>query len=1083
MPESDDLRAAIAALEAQRDIMGEAALELAVSSLRRQLLDLERPPEPVKGAERKQVTVMFADLSGFTALSEKTDAEEVRNLVNACFERLGEVVTRYGGYIDKFIGDELMVLWGAPVAMEDHASRALYAALDILTTLASFNEERPELREQPLSLHIGMNSGLVVTGAIGTEMRREYTVMGDPVNVAARLVGRAQGGEVLVGVSTRRLAGEHFEFDDMGVMELKGRSMSQQVFRVLRARSDDKGVGHRRLLTPMIAREAELATIQDAYHAVTAKGQPRSVAFVGPAGIGKSRLLAEFESWLESTQDKAQLLSGAALPHMTGTPYFIVGDLLRGWLSVKETDSGVEIRRRLEVALTEAGVETTEVLHALAAIVAVEYEEGSFEALSPEERRDRIFSAFVTFVTALAARSPIVLAFEDLHWADDLSLDLLEHVFADLGDAPVLFFTLTRPILDATTRARQLESRLPPEIHTTIILPELGEGASNELVAAIAPGLSTDIVQTIVQKGQGNPFFIEEIIATLIDQGVLTRHNGGVFATRSISDVTVPDTVWGVLAERIDRLPAAEKLVIQSAAIVGRIFWEGLVAELAGLRPRDALVTLNDRDFVHQVGPAAFAEDWEWLFRHVLVQEVAYSSLLLETRKAGHLRAAAWLERWCGDRRNEFSTLLAHHYQHGEEWAKSAECAELAGDRAASLFAHREARASFFQAIDSLSRLNDADARLRQVDVTLKLARVAYFSATEDVWRVLEAARQIADETGDEERSLRVITAMAAWLYMAGRAREAVEMAMQSLAGANRAQLEELLVIPNLILSRLMFAMGEYEQCIQMIEKSDALAKKYGVEIGDRMNLSYVGMAHEQLGESEKGRALCREALRMVEQKRDLRSIALAHLYIGIPDCLFGRLQGAGEHLQQAMALGEQTGDLSVVYVSLGFLGHWHAQNGRLEKAAECLDRCLSMAAELDTVLLIPLMQAYRAEVEVRAGRPNEAIAWAERAVALGKETRQKSNEAEAHRILGWARYCTRPEERESAEQEFLAALELNRKTSSKPYIMRTLYELADYWRLVGDESRASEVEAEASAMARELRQDRIPLPLPNRGG
>ena len=1079
MPKVDDLRAAIAALEAQRDVMGDAAFELAVAGLHRQLDELESPTQSARGAERKQVTVMFADLSGFTGLAERTDAEEVRNLVNACFERLGEVVTRYGGYIDKFIGDELMVLWGAPVAMEDHASRALYASLDILGALEAFNAERPELKEQPLGLHLGLNSGLVVAGAIGTETRREYTAMGDAVNVAARLVARAQSGEILVGADTRRLAGDYFEFEDRGAVELKGRTTSQQVFRLLRARSVALEVGRQRLNTPMVARESEFAKLLEAFRQVTAGRQSRSVAVVGPAGIGKSRLLREFQNWLEETGNEAILLPGAALHHMADTPYYAIGDVVRNWLGVKETDSAAEVRTRLEAALADAAIRAAEVPDALAAIMAVEYSEDSLTALSPEERRDRIFSAFAIFVRELARSSPVVLALEDVHWADDLSLDLLEHIFGELSDTPVLFLSLSRPITDTARRAAQIEARLPVEAHTRIVLRELSPDASHELGAVIAPGLDHEVIQTIVRKGQGNPFFIEEIVATLVDRGVLVRQNGGVAVTRSVADVTVPDTVWGVLAERIDRLPSGEKLVIQNAAIVGRVFWEGLVADLAAVRPRDALVTLNERDFVHQIGPAAFADDWEWTFRHVLVQEVAYSGLLRETRKAGHLRAAAWLERWCGDRRNEYSTLLAHHYQHGEMWNKSAECAELAGDRAASLFAHREARASFFQAIDSLSRLDDPEPRRRQVDVTLKLAKVAYFSPTEEVWRAFEAAKEIADAAGDEERSLRVSTAMAAWLYMAGRARQAVELAMQCMAGATRAQLEELLIVPNLILGRLMFATGEYEQCIQMIEKSDTLAEKYGVQISDRMNLSYVGMAYEQLGQPEKGQALCLEALRLAEQSRDLRSIALAHLYLGVPACLFGRWEMADYHLRQAMALGEQTGDQSIVYVALGFIGHWYAQTNQLEQAIESLDRSLKLAAELDTLLLVPLMRAYRADAEIRAGRADDAVLLAEAAVELARETRQKPSEADAHRILGWARYCSQPKMRDAAEQEFRSALELHRQTRSKPYIIRTLYELADYLRLVEDESEAIVAEAEASEMADELPTDRLPLPLP----
>lgn len=1082
MSELDELRAAIEALEAQRTVLGDAAVAAAVVGLRQRLAALEQAAQPAPEGERKQTTVMFADLSGFTALAETADAEDIRNLVNACFERVGEVVKRYGGYIDKFIGDELMVLFGAPVAMEDHAPRALYAALEVRESFAAFNEEHPQLREYPLSLHFGINSGLVVAGAIGTEAKRDYTVMGDSVNVAARLVAQAQPGEILVGASTHRLVGERFELEDMGLTQFKGRAQPQQVYRLRHALAGAQAAGGVGSLSRMIGREAELRTIQEEFRNVVALRQPRSVAVVGPAGIGKSRLQREFRAWLEKAHPDVVILHGAALPHVTATPYFMIGEFLRNWLSVKEMDSAVDIRRRLETALAELGIGDQDVPHALAAIMALEYEDDRLQSLTPEERKDRIFSAFTTLIGLIASRGPVLLQFEDLHWIDDLSMDLLEHLFGELAGSPVLVLTLTRPILDASAKPRRVEARTPKETHTRILLSELDETASSELVTSLAAGLdqTPEIVQAIVRKGQGNPFFVEEIIATLIDQGALVRDAHGVRATGDLSELSVPDTVWGVLAERIDRLPPDEKRVIHGAAISGQLFWEGLVRELARLDPSAPLAALNQREFVDRLGPAAFADDWEWSFRHILVQEVAYSGLLRETRRAGHLAAADWLERRAGDRRNEYSTVLAHHYQLGENWTKTVEFAELAGDRAAGLSAHQEARFSFLQALGALGQLDvDQETRRHQIDVTLKLARVSYYTSTDEVWQALEAAKAFAEEIEDEERRLRVITAMASWLYMAGRTRPAVEMALQSVAEATDAGLEELLVVPYTILSRLMYAMGEYQQCAEMIEKSNGLAETYGVEWRDSSNLGFLGMTYQLLGQLEKGQALCLDGLRVAEQKRDLRLIGSAHLYLGVPACLIGLLEEAEVHLQQAMTIGEETGDLSMVYMARGFLGYWHTQRDELEPAADCLDGAIALAAELDSFLFVSLLEAYRAEVEIKAGHPAEAVTRAERAVELAKETRQQGCEAEAHRVLGWARHYTQPEAREPAEQELRTALELHRKTGGRVFITRTLYELAAYLRLVGDEAGAAQAEAEASATARERGLDWLPTPPP----
>ncbi len=322
--------------------------------------------------------------------------------------------------------------------------------------------------------------------------------------------------------------------------------------------------------------------MRDLFGDVVAGRRPRSVSVIGPAGIGKSRLLAEFRLLIEADHPGTVMLHGAALPHMTATPYFVSAEIIRNLLGVHAAESGVEIRGRLAASLASAGIEDAETGWALATLMAVEPDESDMRGITPQEGKARIFAAAERVLRGLADRNPILLSFEDLHWSDDLSIELLDHLFATLTDVPILFLTLTRPIADVASKARQVEARLPHEAHRRVVLAELDERTSAEFVAGLAPGLerSPHAVRTIVRKGQGNPFFIESIVGTLTDQGVLVRGDHGVTVAKDIGDVSVPDTVWGVLAERIDRLPPDEKRVVQTSAIVGRLFWEGLVREL-----------------------------------------------------------------------------------------------------------------------------------------------------------------------------------------------------------------------------------------------------------------------------------------------------------------------------------------------------------------------------------------------------------------------------------------------------------------------------------------------------------------------
>lgn len=759
MSARNDILAAIQAIEGQRELLGDAGVEAAIASLREQLATLGASLAPAAEAERKQITVMFADLSGFTKLSETADAEDVRNLVNACFESLGAVATRFGGYIDKFIGDELMVLFGAPQAMEDHASRALLAALEMRHALVTFNHEQ-RLEDAPLGMHFGINSGIVIVGGMGLEARRGYTAMGDPVNVAARLAAQALTGAIFVGADTRRLVGSGFEFEARGSLTLEGRAQPVEVSELSAVHDTAQTTRNVPAEAPLFGRAAELHSLQAALDRVLGRGRPRSVAITGPAGIGKSRLLGELKRWVDTERSNVSLLTGSSLPHTSTTPYHLVADLIRRSIDVRESEMPSDIRDRLDARLRDLGIDDAATHDALATVMAIEADGSALRAMAPRALSERISAAVAELVRSRAVHSPLVLAFEDLHWADIHSINLIKDLSNELSTSPVLLVFLTRPITDDDATRRTAEAELLSAADVRLELAELHGDSCVELVHALVPGLDAfpEVVDTIVRKGQGNPFFVQAVVNTLIERGVLVvgdaYTNASVCGT--IDDASVPDTVWGVLADRIDRLPADQKQALQLAAIIGRVFWEGLLADLAGIPIDAGLHSLEERAFIESLGPAELNNDWEWAFRHMLVHEVAYSGMLRSVRREAHLRVAAWLEPRAGERRVEYAPLLAYHYERGENWAKTVECAEEAGDRARQLFANREAGAAYRQALDALARLPpDPETQRRQVNVTLNLAKVTFESVI-DVLPALEAAESLAQQLGDDALAKRV---------------------------------------------------------------------------------------------------------------------------------------------------------------------------------------------------------------------------------------------------------------------------------------------------------------------------------------
>jgi class 3 adenylate cyclase/tetratricopeptide (TPR) repeat protein len=1073
MSDLHQIRESIASLQMQRRILGDDVVDRAVAALEQQAEALERERHQSNEAERKHVTVIFADVSGFTSLSETGDAEDIRNWLNACFSELAKVTARYGGYIDKFIGDEMMVLFGAPRAIEDHAARALRAALDMRLVFNEFCDKRK--LHADVNMHFGINSGVVIAGAMGADDNREYTVMGDAVNVAARLAARAEAGQILVGGGTAHIVGDAFAFRDLGSMELEGRVGSVPVLELDEARETPSVPAESDLsLGPLVGREWEIHALQEVFDETVTRRCARSVTIVGLAGIGKSRIVREFHTWIQAEHPDTLVVQGEALPHMVTTPYFTMASVIRNGFRLREGEAIETIRRRLGEVLAVVGIDDDDVLVGLQALVGAEV---MTQEVAPHDRKAQVFAACTKVLRELAMRSrtAVIVVFEDLHWADDLSLELIEHLMTNLATMPVLFLMTMRPLLDDESKGREFELRLK-ETHIRIALKELDQSASQTLVRTLIPAIqgSRLAVDAIVRKGQGNPFFIEAIIGSLLDRGVIAKGADQRIVERSVETADVPDTVWAVLAERIDRLSHEEKRVVQMASIVGRSFWEGLVHELSALPAGKYLQALNQREFVDRLGPAAFANDWEWTFKHVLVQEVAYSGLLRETRRAGHSAAAAWLDQRLGAQRQEYSTLLVYHYERAENWDKTAEFAEAAGDRAVSLFAHREAKNSYIQAIDALARLPSSDdVSRRRIDVTLKLADVTFYAPMEDVHKMLTVAEELAKMLADPERKLRVGAALASWLYVAGKNAAAVQLAEQCVASAGE-DFEELLAVPLNIIGRTEFANGNFPRCIEFLQRSRNITQRVREQRawaeGPGQLQGFLGLAYALSGEIEKGENLILDGLALSETNNDLRRIAAGHMYFSIFRVATGKLDGVRHHLQEAIRLSEETGDATITYVCLGYLGAMHALQDELQEAAEYLDRSIAIATELDTKAYVPLLLAFRAEVDLRAGRFESALNWAKRAVEAGRRT------TEALRLLGWALHFSTPNSRRDAEAAFQSSADLARKGGALVFYVRTISDYAAYLRIVGDDAAAAPLEREASSIIRERGLTTMPI-------
>ena len=582
---------------------------------------VEREPEPTE--ERKLATVLFADLVGSTELGGSQDPERTRALLDRFYDAMAAEIEGAGGTVEKFVGDAVMAAFGAPTALEDHAERALHAALAMQRRLAELFGDR-------LALRIGVNTGEVV---VGKAREGSSFVTGDAVNVGARLEQAAAPGDILVGERTAAAVRGAFELEQPLTIEAKGKPDGVVSRRLIRALSLMRPRGVSGLHQAFIGRDHEFDELRAAYEGVVRDEAPALVMIVGDAGVGKSRLVRELWAWLAAQERQPVQRTGRCLSYGHGTAYWPLAEILREHFGILENDPPAVVAERLGgrryLGLT-LGLDPGEELHPLRA-------------------RERLHDAWAEFLGELARERPAVVLVEDVHWADDELLKLLDSLVARV-DGPLLMLATGRP---------ELLERRPAWSRHAVLLNALSAAVAAELLdELLGVELPPSVRNVVVERAEGNPFFVEELLATLIDRGVLVRRDGAWSCQELPPDFEVPDTVQAVLAARIDLLPSAEKAALQAAAVIGRIFWTGPVYELVGGMPDFELLT--ERDFVRRRAGSSLPREREYAIKHALTREVAYGGLPKAKRAQLHAGFARWLER--SERSDEHAALLAHHY-------------------------------------------------------------------------------------------------------------------------------------------------------------------------------------------------------------------------------------------------------------------------------------------------------------------------------------------------------------------------------------------------------------------------------------
>jgi class 3 adenylate cyclase/tetratricopeptide (TPR) repeat protein len=654
--------------------------------------------------ERKQVTVLFADVANYTALAEQLDPEEAHQIMDGCFRILLDEIHECHGTINQFTGDGVMALFGAPLALEDHAQRACHAALAIQQGMKRFGEEVEKKFGLEFKMRVGLNSGPVIVGAIGDDLRMDYTAVGDTTNLAARMEGMAAPATVLVSPHTYKEVSQQFEFKPLGKVQVKGKKRPLEVYELIKEKVMRPRLGLERMIySEMVGRDKELNQLEfQVQKAVDGAGS--IVNIIGEAGIGKSRLVAELKK--RDVIKKVNLFEGRAISTGRNLSFHPIIDLFKQWARIGEDDSGSAALRKLETAIKRVYPEELhEVLPFVATLMGMRlsgrYAE-RVKGIEGEALEKLIMKNVRALLTKATELNPLVIVTEDLHWADTSSIELMESLFRLAETQRIVFINVFRPGSKETgDRIVETIKERFPQYYVEIMLEPLDERMSEALIDNMLniKGLHHALIDQIVQRSGGNPFFIEEVVRSFIDEGAVVVKGGAFEVTEKIDEMVIPHTINDVLMARIDRLEEKTRDLVKVASVIGRSFFYRILKEMAKTI-KDIDNRLSYLKEIQLIRERKRMEELEYLFKHALAQEAAYESVLAQKRKELHLKVAGSIEKVFKKRLHEFYGMLAYHYSQGEDLDKTEEYMIKAGEEALSSSASSEALQYYQEALN-----------------------------------------------------------------------------------------------------------------------------------------------------------------------------------------------------------------------------------------------------------------------------------------------------------------------------------------------------------------------------------------------
>jgi class 3 adenylate cyclase/tetratricopeptide (TPR) repeat protein len=944
--------------------------------------------------ERKHVTVLFSDISGYTAMSEKLDPEEVKEIVNRIFGQIKSVIAKYEGFIEKFAGDAVMAIFGVPQSHEDDPIRAIKAAREIHDLVANISPELEEKIRQPISMHSGINTGLAVTGEVNPEAGT-HGVSGDALNLASRLSDQAGAGDILVGYNTYHRAEGYFSFQELEPTTVKGKADPISVYKVLSV-SDRPDSLHRSsgLSADLIGRDVELTQLKDAFEHLQ-NGNGTIISIVGDAGTGKSRLIEEFRTSLDSKN--IQWLQGQAYGYSQNMPYFPLIDLLSRALQIDEGDPLEKVRQKIESGIEALTGDQDDIAPYIGSLYALDYPELSEN--SPELWKSKLQHAVRTVLANLTRTGPTIVCLEDLQWSDPSTLELLRFLLSDINIPALFICTYRLPFSIFTSHQLSGIGRSYQEIN----LKDLSASEAQIMVQSMlkTENVPPSLQKFIQKKLEGNPFYMEEVINAMVESESLIRDNGNWQLTRPIDELELSSTIYGVITGRLDRLEKETKRVLQEASVIGRSFLYEILKKTSELKGSidHCLSGLERLDLIKT---RSIHPDLEYFFKHAMTQEVVYNGLLKKERRDIHERVGLVMEQIFHERLPELYETLAYHFKQGRSVHKAVEYLVKSGEKSLERYAVEEAHQFYQQAYDILAAKaqKTKEEKSLLIDLLNSWGYVFYFLGDVRTFtRLFESHRETAESLDDTAKLGMFNVWLGIAIFMAGKMKDANDFLRKALEFGEKHNDQKVVGYACTWLSWIGAEMGNYAEGKAYGKRAQKIAQSFP---SDQYLFfkSFMGLCYISYFEGNAKKVFNGGEVLMGFSKKNAnnRSMVFGHWGTSLGHFIAGDMDSANLCAEEAIKIALDPLYSQFPKLSLGIQ---YLFCGRIQEAEHILQSAIDYCEKYDVGQLSDIANLFLAPTLVAKGRMNQGLKVLETTRQRLIKNHRKSWFAQSEHILG----------------------------------------------------------------------------------